>query len=177
MICFESQENLRRYKNFLSRWEYVISQYYSGRRRNIVEARREYTWPGSRDSLERHIKQTLVENDNAVTLDVFEEVEHWGFGVKPYPQSEPGTLPEIAEKEIEWEKPGVQAKLRDRVDLRFQVPKGKVANIMGVMNLLQSKFESLEIELTASGGEITEQDYEDKIKETFRQLGIKTDEG
>jgi len=48
---------------------------------------------------------------------------------------------------------------------------------MGVMNLLQSKFESLEIELTASGGEITEQDYEDKIKETFRQLGIETDEG
>lgn len=74
-------------------------------------------------------------------------------------------------------KAGVQAKLRDRVDLRFQVPKGKVANIMGVMNLLQSKFESLEIELTASDGEITEQDYEDKIKETFRQLGIKTDEG
>jgi len=98
-------------------------------------------------------------------------------GVTPYPPTEPGTLPEIAEKEVEWEKPGVQAKLRDRVALRFQVPKGKVANIMGVMNLLQSKFESLEIELTASGGEITEQDYEDKIKETFRQLGIETDEG
>jgi len=46
---------------------------------------------------------------------------------------------------------------------------------MGVMNLLQSKFESLEIELTASDGEITEQDYEEKIKETFRQLGIETD--
>lgn len=82
MLCFESQESLRRYKNFLSRWEYVISQYYSGRKRNIVEARREYTWPGSRDSLERRIKQTLVENDNAVTLDMFEEVEHWGFGAK-----------------------------------------------------------------------------------------------
>ena len=99
-----------------------------------------------------------------------------GLGVKPYPQPEPGTLPEIAEKEVEWEKPGVQAKLRDRVDLRFQVPKGKVANIMGVMNLLQSKFESLEIELSASDGGITEQDYEDKIKETFRQLGIEVDE-
>jgi len=97
--------------------------------------------------------------------------------VTPYPPTEPGTLPEIPEKEVEWEKPGVQAKLRDRVDLRFQVPKGKVANIMGVMNLLQSKFESLEIELTASGGGITEQDYDDKIKETFRQLRIETDEG
>ncbi len=97
--------------------------------------------------------------------------------VPPYLQTESGTLPEIAEKEIEWEKPGIQAKLRDRVELRFQVSKGKVANIMGAMNLLQNKFESLEIELTASSGEITEQDYEDKIKETFRQLGIETDEG
>ena len=48
---------------------------------------------------------------------------------------------------------------------------------MGVMNLLQSKFESLDIEITASDGGITEQDYEDKIKETFRQLGIEVDEG
>ena len=93
-----------------------------------------------------------------------------------YPLTEPDTLPEIAEKEVEWEKPGVQARLRDRVKLKFQVPKGKVASIMGVMNLLQSKFDSLEIELTASGGEITEQDYEDRIKETFRQLAIEVNE-
>ncbi|MDD1744402.1 MAG: hypothetical protein LUQ20_01120 [Candidatus Methanoperedens sp.] len=47
---------------------------------------------------------------------------------------------------------------------------------MGVMNLLQSKFETLEIELIANDGAITEQDYEDKIKEAFRQLGIGLDE-
>jgi len=46
---------------------------------------------------------------------------------------------------------------------------------MGVMNLLQSKFETLKIELTAEGGEISEQDYEDKIEETFRQLEIDID--
>ena len=93
-----------------------------------------------------------------------------------YPPTEPGTPPKISKKETEWQKPDVQAKLRDRIELRFQVPKGKVANIMGVMNLLQSKFESLEIELTASDGGISEQDYEDKIKETFRQLGVDIDE-
>ena len=43
---------------------------------------------------------------------------------------------------------------------------------MGVINLLQSKFENLEIEIIAQEGKISEQDYEDKIKETFRQLGI-----
>jgi len=35
----------------------------------------------------------------------------------------------------------------------------------------------LEIELMADGGEISEQDYEDKIKEAFRQLGADIDEG
>ena len=43
---------------------------------------------------------------------------------------------------------------------------------MGVMNLLQSNFNSLQIELLATGGELSEQDYEDKIKEAFVQLGI-----
>jgi hypothetical protein len=44
---------------------------------------------------------------------------------------------------------------------------------MGVMNLLQSKFETLGVELTARDGEISEQDYEDKIEEAFRQMEIK----
>jgi hypothetical protein len=64
----------------------------------------------------------------------------------------------------------------DKIQLRFQVPKGKIASIMGVMNLLQSRFETLEIELIANEGSISEQDYEDKIKEAFRQLGIEPDE-
>lgn len=61
---------------------------------------------------------------------------------------------------------------RREICLRFAIPKGKVASIMGVINLLQSKFDLLEIELVASNGEISEQDYEDKIREAFRQLGI-----
>ena len=63
-------------------------------------------------------------------------------------------------------------KTKEEIYLRFKVPKGKVANIMGVMNFLQSKFEQLELQLTAKQGVISEQDYEDKIKEAFVQLGI-----
>ncbi|OIP91485.1 MAG: AAA family ATPase [Syntrophaceae bacterium CG2_30_58_14] len=61
---------------------------------------------------------------------------------------------------------------KDRVRLCFQIPKGKVSGIMGVMNLLQSKFATLELEITATDGAISEQEFEDKIEETFRQLGI-----
>ena len=67
---------------------------------------------------------------------------------------------------------GVPAKGKDRVRLCFQIPKGKVSGIMGVMNLLKSKFATLELEITATDGAISEQEFEDKIEETFRQLGI-----
>jgi hypothetical protein len=66
--------------------------------------------------------------------------------------------------------------MKPKVQLKFSVPKGKVSSIMGLMNLLQSKFENLEIEITASNGGISEQDYEDKVKEIFRQLGIEVEE-
>ena len=43
---------------------------------------------------------------------------------------------------------------------------------MGMMNLLQRDFSTLQIELTATDGEMSEQDYEDQIKEALDQLGI-----
>ncbi len=61
---------------------------------------------------------------------------------------------------------------RKEVRLQFTVPKGQVSGLMGVMNLLQLNFDTLQIELRAAGGEMSEQDYEDKIREAFAQLGI-----
>jgi hypothetical protein len=66
--------------------------------------------------------------------------------------------------------------VRRHVGLQFTVPKGKVASLMGVMNLLQHKFDRLDITLSADDGEISEQEYEDKIREAFRQLGIEVEE-
>ena len=65
---------------------------------------------------------------------------------------------------------------RDSVHLKFTIPRGKVAGLMGVMNLLQSNFDSLQIELVATEGQMSDQDYEDKIKEAFVQLGIDPEE-
>ncbi|MEK9150161.1 MAG: hypothetical protein AAB267_08980, partial [Candidatus Desantisbacteria bacterium] len=85
-----------------------------------------------------------------------------------YPQPEPKAPLKVGEQEI-----GLPVK--KQVELRFQVPKGKVSNIMGIMNLLDNKFETLKIEIIANDGAISEQDYEDKIEEAFRQLGIRLD--
>ncbi|MBN1472033.1 MAG: ATP-binding protein [Syntrophaceae bacterium] len=64
---------------------------------------------------------------------------------------------------------------RTQLQLKFELPKGKVAGIMGMMNLLQSKFHTLEISLKAKNGSISQQEIEDKIEETFRQLNIHVD--
>ncbi len=103
--------------------------------------------------------------------------------VKPVPGIKPGKQPEEVRekgdidskgKEIIDDKPLHEEK--KFIHLRFSVPKGKVSNIMGIMNFLQNKFNSLEVELTAKEGGITKQEFEDKIEEAFRQLGIKIEE-
>ena len=61
------------------------------------------------------------------------------------------------------------------VQLEFTLPQGQVSSLMGMMNLLQSKFDTLKIQLTATDGEISKQDYDDKVKEALDQLGIDPD--
>jgi len=69
-------------------------------------------------------------------------------------------------------RPGATGPVLRQLRLQLIVPKGKVSGLMGVMNLLQHRFDRLEIVLSAERGEITQQDYDDKILEAFRQLGI-----
>jgi hypothetical protein len=52
-----------------------------------------------------------------------------------------------------------EAKIRKEVTLRFEVPIGKVSQLYGTMNFLQTKFGSLEIEIKATNGYISEDDY------------------
>lgn len=56
--------------------------------------------------------------------------------------------------------------------LKLSVPKGKVSSLMGVMNLLQSRFQRMVITLHVEEGQLSEQEYEDKVMETFRQMGV-----
>lgn len=44
------------------------------------------------------------------------------------------------------------------------------------MNFLQSRFNRMEVILHVEDGQLTDQEYEDKIKEAFRQMGIEVEE-
>ena len=84
---------------------------------------------------------------------------------------EVGYPPDDRKKTVIVERP-----MRNEVRLKFTIPKGQVSRLMGVMNLLQSNFDNLQIELLATEGQMSDQDYEDKIKEAFVQLGIDPEE-
>ena len=66
--------------------------------------------------------------------------------------------------------------VRSHLVLKFDIPRGKVSQIIGMMHFLQSKFAKLKVTIDASEGSITEGEYESKIKETLRQLGTYLDE-
>ena len=63
---------------------------------------------------------------------------------------------------------------QDKKELRleFEVPRGKASDLLSIFRFLQSKFNLIRIELKASDGTISKEEYEDKIKEGLRQLGI-----
>lgn len=64
----------------------------------------------------------------------------------------------------------------NQLAIRFAVPRGKVSQIMGIMNFLQSRFQSMEVEIKAEEGSMTQEEYLSKIKEALLQLGISIEE-
>jgi len=62
-----------------------------------------------------------------------------------------------------------------QLSFNFTVPKGKVSSLMGVLNYLQSKYDHMDISLNLQNGQMTDQEYEDKVKEAFRQMGVDID--
>lgn len=67
-------------------------------------------------------------------------------------------------------------KVLHQVNIKFELPKGKVSSLLGLFNFLQSKYEHLEIEIVANDGKITSKEFEEKVKETLRQIGVNTNE-
>ena len=70
----------------------------------------------------------------------------------------------------------IQPEIKDLLNsliLKFNLPKGKVSSLMGILSYLQTKFDNLQIEIKATDGNLAKQEFEDKIEEAFRQIGIK----
>jgi hypothetical protein len=66
-----------------------------------------------------------------------------------------------------------RSSVHTEINIGFPIPpRGHVSDITFVMRLLQERFSDIYITLQAHGGEISEQEFDDKVREAFRQLGI-----
>ncbi|MEJ5166322.1 MAG: AAA family ATPase, partial [Thermoanaerobaculia bacterium] len=82
-------------------------------------------------------------------------------------------MDESIEKREELKLEGTpQISKKHNVKLKFYIPKGKVSEIMRIVNYLQEKFNVIIMEIEARNGEISEKDYEIKVEEALKQLGI-----
>jgi hypothetical protein len=64
---------------------------------------------------------------------------------------------------------------RSRLRIRFSLPLGKASSLLGLFNFLQSRFGKLHITVEAAEGQISEAEIEDKVRETFRQIGAEAE--
>lgn len=103
-------------------------------------------------------------NEIIIKAELFKKTKEEGCGISSVKSP-------IEETKIEPEKPH-HIPVRQKVSLKFDVPRGKVNDIMRIVNYLQEKFNSITFEIEAKDGEISESDYENKVEETLNQLGI-----
>lgn len=65
-----------------------------------------------------------------------------------------------------------------KINLRLNVPKGQLSNVVKIANYLSNSFDEckIKVEIVAQGGRIKITDYENKIEETLKQAGIDIEE-
>jgi len=54
----------------------------------------------------------------------------------------------------------------------MRIPKGKVSQLLGLLNYMQTKYDKIEVKISASDGSMKKEEFENKIKEALRQMGI-----
>lgn len=67
------------------------------------------------------------------------------------------------------------APVRKQLRIRFLLPFGKASNLFGLFNFLQTRFGKLHITIEAEEGSLSESEIEDKVRETFRQIGTEAE--
>ena len=81
-------------------------------------------------------------------------------------------------QEIKGEVPPHAKNKYRSISLKLNVPTGKLADIVRIVNYIKSKFDkvNIKVEISSREGEISVSDYEDKIKEAVTQANVDVEE-
>jgi len=114
------------------------------------------------------IKPELSEDEIILAPELCTPISDAGPEViPPEGPKEPGVREEPGKEPYE--------RVYKKIYLKVEVPRGRMADISRIINLLNTKFAQcqIKIEINAEGGALTVSDYEDKIKEALSQSSIK----
>lgn len=106
----------------------------------------------------KKLEEVKKEPAETVTTQISQPV--FGYNAKEAKIEEPQTVV-------------VEQNTKETIELYFKFPKGKAIEIGRLLNLLDIYFENIEIKINAKDGKISKEEYEMKILETLKQLGIK----
>ncbi len=59
-----------------------------------------------------------------------------------------------------------------KLQIKFRLPNDKLSDVLSVIRLLQTKFESTKLAILFENGGMSKSDFEDKVEEAFTQMGI-----
>jgi predicted AAA+ superfamily ATPase len=81
-------------------------------------------------------------------------------------------------KELKGEIPPHEKNVYRNISLKLNVPTGKLADIVRIVNYIKSKFEDVKIkvEIVSKKGEMTTTEYEDKIREAVNMANVEVEE-
>jgi len=136
------------------------------------QCRREITPEQIKSYLER-----IRKCDSAEELKGINEEISWEY----VPKDKKEELGKEIERKNEKLKGGIPQHEKNKyrnLNLKLNVPTGKLADVVRIVNYIKSKFDdvNIKVEILSKGGEISVSDYEDKIKEAVNMANIEVDE-
>ncbi len=117
----------------------------------------------------RQESSTIALGGNEVIIDA--SLFPVDFIVEPPPEPDNGENTDNGEDD----KPLPDEQSKKTIGIRFRLPQGKVSNVVQHLNQLHSNFQNMQLELKASEGEISEDDYAE-FKDNLRELDIEIEE-
>lgn len=128
---------------------------------------------------EEQVKSYLEKIKRCDSIEEIKEVKEeipWEYASKEK-KDEFEVAIEKRAKELKGEVPHEKNKYRS-ISLKLNVPTGKLADIVRMVNYIKSKFDqvNVKVEISSKEGEISFSDYEDKIKEAVIQANVTVEE-
>ncbi|MGB9602722.1 MAG: hypothetical protein ACPMAG_08025, partial [Limisphaerales bacterium] len=112
-------------------------------------------------------------DDIAELMKIEEEISQYDLSSEQRQEAE-NKLRRKREELIRLVKP---KEIYHNINLRLNVPQGKLSAIMGIVKYVKTKFKQVDIriEIIAKDGELTKSEYENSVKEALKQAEVQVE--